>query len=122
MDSRPNFLIVILDSARPDWLSCYSGPGGVSPNIDRVAAGSVTSVTFIGWGVGAPLIGWLSDRIGNRRRPLIAGLIVSASSLSAILYLPGIPLWAVGVLCFGIGFGGSRSTRSAGWRRRGAGH
>lgn len=38
MDSRPNFLIVILDSARPDWLSCYSGPDGVSPNIDRVAA------------------------------------------------------------------------------------
>jgi len=75
--------------------------------IDRVTAGTVTSLTFIGWGVGAPLIGWLSDRIGNRRSPLIAGLILSALSLAAIPYLPGIPLWGVGVLCFGIGFGGS---------------
>ena len=27
--------------------------------------------------------------------------------MAAILYLPGIPLWGVGVLCFIIGFGGS---------------
>jgi MFS family permease len=67
----------------------------------------VTSVTFIGWGVGAPLIGWFSDHIGNRRMPLIAGLTLSALSLIAIVYVPGIPLWGVGVLCFGIGFGGS---------------
>ena len=93
-------------------LLAFAGLWGVpylqaEPDIDRVTAGTVTSVTFIGWGVGAPLIGWLSDRIGKRRSPLIAGLTLSALSLVAILYLPGIPLWGVGVLCFGIGFGGS---------------
>ena len=109
---------------RETWLNAIAGLGSTGPllafaglwgvpylqavyAIDRVTAGTVTSVTFIGWGVGAPLIGWLSDRLGNRRRPLIAGLTLSALSLIAILYLPGIPLWAVGVLCFGIGFGGS---------------
>jgi MFS family permease len=109
---------------RETWLNAVAGLGSTGPllafaglwgvpylqavyAIDRVTAGSVTSVTFIGWGVGAPLIGWLSDRIGNRRRPLIAGLIMSAVSLAAILYVPGIPLWGVGVLSFGIGFGGS---------------
>jgi len=109
---------------RETWLNAVAGLGSTGPllafaglwgvpylqavhEIDRVTAGTVTSVTFIGWGVGAPLIGWLSDRIGNRRPPLIAGLTLSALSLAAILYLPGIPLWGVGVLCFAIGFGGS---------------
>jgi MFS family permease len=109
---------------RETWLNAVAGLGSTGPllafaglwgvpylqavyGIDRVAAGSVTSVTFIGWGVGAPLIGWLSDHVGNRRTPLIAGLILSTLSLVAILYVPGVPLWGVGVLCFGIGFGGS---------------
>jgi MFS family permease len=109
---------------RETWLNAVAGLGSTGPllafaglwgvpylqavhDIDRVTAGTVTSVTFIGWGVGAPLIGWLSDRIGKRRSPLIAGMILIALSLVAILYLPGIPLWGVGALCFGIGFGGS---------------
>ncbi len=109
---------------RETWLNAVAGLGSTGPllafaglwgvpylqavyDIDRVTAGAVTSVTFIGWGIGAPLIGWFSDRIGKRRSPLIAGMMLSALSLVAILYLPGIPLWAVGVLCFGIGFGGS---------------
>jgi len=109
---------------RETWLNAVAGLGSTGPllafaglwgvpylqavhDIDRVTAGAVTSVTFIGWGIGAPLIGWFSDRIGKRRSPLIAGMILSALSLVAILYLPGIPLWGVGVLCFGIGFGGS---------------
>ena len=109
---------------RETWLNAVAGLGSTGPllafaglwgvpylqavhDIDRVAAGTVTSVTFIGWGIGAPLIGWFSDRIGKRRSPLIAGMILSALSLVAILYLPGIPLWGVAVLCFGIGFGGS---------------
>ena len=109
---------------RETWLNAVAGLGSTGPllafaglwgvpylqavhEIDRVTAGTVTSVTFIGWGVGAPLIGWLSDRIGKRRSPLIAGMVLSALSLVAILYLPGIPLWGVGALCFGIGFGGS---------------
>jgi MFS family permease len=109
---------------RETWLNAVAGLGSTGPllafaglwgvpylqavyDIDRVTAGTVTSVTFIGWGIGAPLIGWFSDRIGKRRSPLIAGMMLSALSLVAILYLPGIPLWGVGVLCFGIGFGGS---------------
>jgi MFS family permease len=111
-------------SNRETWLNAVAGLCATAPllafaglwgvpylqavyGIDRVSAGAVTSVTFIGWGLGAPTIGWLSDHIGKRRTPLISGLTVSALSLSAILYLPDIPLWMVGVLCFGVGAGGS---------------
>ena len=37
MNSRPNVLIVILDSARPEFLSCYNGLSAATPNIDRIA-------------------------------------------------------------------------------------
>jgi len=109
---------------RETWLNAITGLGATGPllafaglwgvpylqavyGVDRVAAGSVTSLTFIGWGVGAPLFGWFSDHIGKRRPPLFAGLILSALSLAAIIYVPGIPLWGAGILCFGVGFGGS---------------
>lgn len=36
-DSRPNVLIVILDSARPAWLSCYNG-ATTTPYIDSIAS------------------------------------------------------------------------------------
>ncbi|MFM8988993.1 MAG: hypothetical protein ACKOUS_04900, partial [Alphaproteobacteria bacterium] len=28
---------------------------------------ALTSLIFAGWGVGAPLVGWISDRLGRRR-------------------------------------------------------
>ena len=76
--------------------------------IDRTAAAAVTSTLFIGWGVGAPLFGWFSDRIGRRRLPFIIGVVICTRPrwhLSS--YLPGLPLWAISVLCFLCGFGGS---------------
>ena len=42
--------------------------------LPRTHAATLTSMLFVGWGVGAPLFGWLSDRIGRRKAPLLAGL------------------------------------------------
>ncbi len=36
-NSRPNVLIVVLDSARPAWLSCYDGAITTTPHIDSIA-------------------------------------------------------------------------------------
>jgi len=38
--SRPNILIVTLDTTRADVLGCYGGDPGVSPNLDRIAGRS----------------------------------------------------------------------------------
>ena len=62
---------------------------------------------FVGWGVGAPLFGWLSDRIGRRRPPLLAGLALETAALAALVYVPGLPVFALGGLCFLVGFFGS---------------
>jgi MFS family permease len=106
------------------WLIAIAGLGTTGPllgfaglwgvpyltathGVDRTAAAAITSILFIGWGVGAPLFGWLSDRIGLRRPPFIAGLLICTGAMAALVYLPGLPLVAISALCFLCGFGGS---------------
>lgn len=64
-------------------------------DIARPEAALVASAMMIGWAVGAPLGGWLSDRWGRRRLPSIAAAAIALASLTAALYLPGLPLAAV---------------------------
>lgn len=39
--TRPSVFVVLVDTVRPDYLGCYGFSGGVSDNIDRLAAESV---------------------------------------------------------------------------------
>ena len=57
----------------------------------RADAALLISVNAIGWGIGAPLLGWVSDRL-NRRKPLfLAGVALSVASFAALVYVPGVP-------------------------------
>jgi MFS family permease len=75
--------------------------------LPRTHAATLTSMLFVGWGVGAPLFGWLSDRIGRRKAPLLAGLVLETLALAALVYVPGLPVPALAGLCFAVGFLGS---------------
>lgn len=111
-------------SNRQTWLLAIAGLGTTGPllgfaglwgvpyfvtthGLDHASAATITSMLFIGWGVGAPLFGWLSDRIGLRRPPFIAGLVLCIVTIAALVYVPGLPVAALVVLCFLCGFGGS---------------
>jgi len=109
---------------RQTWLIAIAGLGSTGPllgfaglwgvpflvaayRLDSATAAAVTSTLFMGWGAGAPLFGWISDRIGLRRPPFIIGSILCASSMAALVYAPGLPIALMSVLCFICGFGGS---------------
>jgi MFS family permease len=109
---------------RQTWFIAFAGLGATGPllgfaglwgvpyftasyGVDAGVAASITSTLFIGWGVGAPWFGWLSDRIQRRRAPFIAGMTLCLASLATLVYLPGLPLAGVTALCFLCGFGGA---------------
>lgn len=110
--NRQTWLIAIAGLGTTGPLLGFSGLWGVpyfvaTLGIDRTAAASITSMMFLGWAAGAPLIGWASDHIGRRRAPLMLGLVVCTATMSAILYVPGLSIPTLMALCFLCGFGGA---------------
>ncbi len=76
-------------------------------DLDKATAASLLSTILIGWAVGAASWGWLSDRIGRRKAPMVAGAMIALAAMLAMLYLPRLPLAIYTVLLCLIGFGSS---------------
>lgn len=109
---------------RQTWLAALVGLGTSAPllgfaglwgvpflvavyDLPRTQAAGLTSFVFLGWAIGAPLFGWFSDWIGRRRLPMVIGLTLETLALAAVVYIPGLPLWAIGTFAFLIGLFGS---------------
>jgi len=54
--------------------------------LSNAQAASLLSLFFIGWAVGSLGAGSLSDRLGLRRPPILAGAVLGLASLSAFIY------------------------------------
>lgn len=74
--------------------------------LERGEAALTTSAVLVGWGIGSPLTGWLSDRMGRRRPALIASAVGALVLTAAALYLPGLPLFGRQVLLSLVGLMG----------------
>ena len=75
--------------------------------INRPHAAAMTSLVFLAWGLGAPVGGWLSDRMGKRKPLLIGVALLNLGVWLIILYVPGVPLAYLYVLLPLAGIGGS---------------
>jgi MFS family permease len=67
-------------------------------------ASFLLSWIFIGFGVGGPVLGFLSDKIRNRRLIMQLSAMVSFISLTTLLYCPGLSALMIGFLMFMVGF------------------
>ena len=74
--------------------------------LDRPTAAFYTSLSLFGWALGAPFLGWLSDRIRLRKLPVVTCTFVNVLSLAAIALIPGLPLPVIAALFFLSGFTG----------------
>jgi MFS family permease len=72
--------------------------------LDQTAAGFGTSMLWLGLAAGSAVVPWWSDKIRNRKRPIIVGSIVQLAALAGLLYLPGISSTVAIALCFVFGF------------------
>jgi MFS family permease len=75
--------------------------------MERPAAAAALSVMFIGWGIGCPILGFVSDRMGRRKPFMAVGAAVAAITLAVVLYVPDLPLAAMSALLIAHGVGGS---------------
>jgi len=71
--------------------------------ITRPTAAFIVSLIFLGWAIGSPVVGWLSDFIGKRKPLMFWGSILALFDMVLVLYMPGIPLTLMGLLMFAFG-------------------
>ena len=75
--------------------------------IDRIEAAASASLMLIGWGIGAPVAGWISDYLGKRKLPMLVCAFVVLIIFSISIYFSAIPLGINRILLFIYGlFGG----------------
>ena len=66
-------------------------------------ASVAVSLLYVGWLVGGPLAGHLSDYLHTRRKPLIVSCVLTTCFLCLLLFLPIHSLWLVSLLIFLVG-------------------
>lgn len=69
-------------------------------DVDRVTAGSVTTMFYIGAGIGSPVVALISDYLMNRKPPMAVGAMLAIICNIAIIYLMDVPLGVMYVLLF----------------------
>jgi len=53
-----------------------------------IDSATVNSMVFVGWLIGCPLMGWISDKLRKRRLPLIISSLLAAVFATLMLVLP----------------------------------
>lgn len=86
-------------------LSAFAESWGISfvervSDVSHMQAAMINSMVFLGWLVGAPLNGWLSDRFRSRRWLLMGGALLAALVFSVVLIVPHFHRWILGGLLF----------------------
>ncbi|WP_133131007.1 MFS transporter [Legionella yabuuchiae] len=69
-------------------------------NLTKVQAAKTISALFLGWAVGAPVAGLISDISGRRVLSLVVGAVMSLVCISIILYCPGLSYVSLNALMF----------------------
>lgn len=69
-------------------------------NFSSGQAATAVSIVFLGFTLGGPIFGHISDKIGRRKLPMMLGGILAAIFISIVLYVPGLSVNTIFVLLF----------------------
>ena len=75
-----------------------------SYGFSKELAGFIVSMIFVGWIVGGPLIGVISDRWSQRKPFLYASTLLTCAALLPVIYISHLPIWLLFCLLFLVGF------------------
>lgn len=71
--------------------------------LSQEAADLANSLLFLGFTIGAPLFGLLSDKLKRRKLPMVIGAVGAAVIMMVVLYMPGLTEVSIDVLMFLLG-------------------
>ena len=69
-------------------------------NMSNTIAATGISTIFLGWAIGGPIAGWISDKQKKRKPTMIISAALSLITISIVLYIPNIPLGILFSLLF----------------------
>lgn len=69
----------------------------------KAQAATVVAMLYLGWLVGGPIAGWLSDRLQTRKKPLLFSTIGCSCILIFLLSVPSMSLFSLGIWLFLLG-------------------
>ena len=72
-------------------------------NLTNSQSAKTMSMLFIGWAIGAPVSGFISDKFNNRILPLLIGAVFSFFTISIVLYKQSLSYSALNFLMFTYG-------------------
>lgn len=75
---------------------------GAKYNVDTLHAASLIMWIWVGVGLGAPFIGWISQKIGRRCLPNSMAALIGVISTIVVIYVP-CPQWVTCLFLFGFG-------------------
>ena len=81
-------------------------------DISNAKAAGLCSIIWLIIGLGSPLLGWFSDKIHNRRYPLILAMVVGVLGSFGIVYLPELGHGYLYIILVAFGFSASGQTLS----------
>ncbi len=95
--NRQNWLASLFSMAMIAPMLAFGGLWGVPylmqvHGMERTAAAGIVSAIFLAWGVGAPLAGAISDRLGTRKRVMVVGATIATLLLCAFPFMDDAPL------------------------------
>jgi MFS family permease len=109
LKSKQNWLLTLYGGLAFSPVAVFGGLWGdpfiqQAYHLDKTQAASIVSLVFIGLGIGSPVIGMLSARVGNRRNIMFYCTLIACLAISLVLYVHPMPVWLMATLLFTFGF------------------
>ncbi|MDN3507228.1 MAG: MFS transporter [Simkaniaceae bacterium] len=106
--SKQSWLLSIYSGLAFAPITVFGGLWGVpyiseAFELSKTNAANIVSLLFIGFAIGAPIWGWFSDFVGNRKKVMYIGTAFAAIAFSIILYMP-MPIWLLSGIMVLFGF------------------
>lgn len=110
LSKKQNWLLALYSGLAFTPLNVFAGLWGnpfimEAYHLSPTKTATLISSVFFGLALGAPVFGYLSDRLQVRRQVMIYGTILTLVSITSVIYIPHLPIGLAGLLLFLFGFG-----------------